>query len=156
MNHSHLISFQKWKLCRDRDHCKSNFKSYSHFSQDNSYSNGHNFQSDRWIDAIYLPFESLFRVDVRGAQDCTIWSLIDKVMGPEISYSFLDGIAIKSTLLIIHCCISLTRLHLKISLMIQRFLEAFTSFKLKNDKEIYLINEDKSNLQRRCPYSMYL
>ena len=79
-----------------------------------------------------------------------------KLWAQRFSYSFLDGIALKSTPLIIHCCISLVGPHLKISQAIQRFPEASISFKFKKDKEIYLINEDKPNLQRRCPDSMYL
>eukprot|EP00268_Persea_americana_P046911 TRINITY_DN4851_c0_g1_i6.p1 TRINITY_DN4851_c0_g1~~TRINITY_DN4851_c0_g1_i6.p1 ORF type:complete len:126 (+),score=8.46 TRINITY_DN4851_c0_g1_i6:1449-1826(+) len=98
-----------------------------------------------------------------------------KLWARRFSYSFLDGIALKSTPLIIHCCISLVGPHLKITLSmkinqicregvqiqcicislvgpdlkisqaIQRFPEASISFKFKKDKEIYLINEDKKS-----------
>eukprot|EP00268_Persea_americana_P046904 TRINITY_DN4851_c0_g1_i13.p1 TRINITY_DN4851_c0_g1~~TRINITY_DN4851_c0_g1_i13.p1 ORF type:complete len:109 (+),score=5.43 TRINITY_DN4851_c0_g1_i13:669-995(+) len=73
-----------------------------------------------------------------------------KLWARRFSYSFLDGIALKSTPLIIHCCISLVGPDLKISQAIQRFPEASISFKFKKDKEIYLINEDKPNQICRC------
>ena len=61
-----------------------------------------------------------------------------KLWARRFSYSFLDGIALKSTPLIIHCCISLVGPHLKISQAIQRFPEASSHSNSKRIKRYTL------------------
>ena len=49
-------------------------ESQPNFYEDSPSYNGHNFQSGGQIREISIPLESLFRVDVRGAQDQENWS----------------------------------------------------------------------------------